>query len=427
MVSGASDKMFTKDIQAIAEITVVPTILEVLCATTGMGLAAIARVTQGRWVACSVLDNISFGLSAGNEMDVTTTICSEVRDSLEPVIISDATTDGVYACHAAPGAYNFKSYIAVPIILTDGGFFGTLCAIDRNPVDLSKPETLGMFKLFAQLIAFHLDAHARLDASVVSLNKSLGDLSDSEVSLSDERAASVLREQFIAVLGHDLRNPLASIESGVRLLRRIGMDDKSKMIMTQMSKSVARMTELVNNVVDFARAKLGGGISIAADSDVNLQDMLTQVIAELQSAWPERKIESDFAIAQDVDCDPNRVAQLLSNLVGNAVTHGSGDSPIRIRAATEGSVFNLSVTNGGAVIAPETLRSLFKPFFRSTARSGNQGLGLGLYIASKIASAHHGTIQVASSADETRFLFSMPLTQETPGLGGLADLAPTRP
>ena len=426
--------MFTKDIQAIAEITVVPTILEVLCATTGMGLAAIARVTQGRWVACSVLDNISFGLSAGNEMDVTTTICSEVRDSLEPVIISDATTDGVYACHAAPGAYNFKSYIAVPIILTDGGFFGTLCAIDRNPVDLNKPEILGMFKLFAKLIAFHLDAHARLDASAASLNKSQGDLntsaknlSDSEISLSDERAASDLREQFIAVLGHDLRNPLASIESGVRLLRRIGMDDKSKMIMTQMSKSVARMTELVNNVVDFARAKLGGGISIAADSDVNLQDMLTQVIAELQSAWPERKIESDFAIAQDVDCDPNRVAQLLSNLVGNAVTHGSGDSPIRIRAATEGSVFNLSVTNGGAAIAPETLRSLFKPFFRSTARPGNQGLGLGLYIASKIASAHHGTIQVASSADETRFLFSMPLKQETPGLERLADLATTRP
>ncbi len=223
-----------------------------------------------------------------------------------------------------------------------------------------------------------------------------------------------------------MRNPLASIESGVRLLRRIGMDDKAKMIITQMSKSVARMTELVNNVVDFARAKLGGGIPLAADSDVRLQDMLQQVVAELQSAWPEREIETDFAIARSVDCDPHRVAQLLSNLVGNAVTHGSSESPIRIRAATEGSVFNLSVTNGGAAIAPETLRSLFKPFFRSTARPGNQGLGLGLYIASKIASAHHGTIQVSSSADETRFLFSMPLTQVTLGLGGLADLAPTR-
>ena len=189
--------MFKKGIQAIAEIAVVPTILEVLCATTGMGLAAIARVTQGRWVACSVLDNISFGLSAGNEMDVTTTICSEVRDNLEPVIISDATTDSVYSRHAAPGAYNFKSYIAVPIILVDGGFFGTLCAIDRKPVDLNKPEILGMFKLFAQLIAFHLDAHDRLDASAASLNKSQGDLNtsaknlgDSEINLFDERAAS---------------------------------------------------------------------------------------------------------------------------------------------------------------------------------------------------------------------------------------------
>ena len=106
----------------------------------------------------------------------------------------------VFCGHHTPAKYGFQSYISMPIILADGSFFGTLCAIDPRPARLNTPQTVGMFKLFAELIATHLDAANRLAAS--------------EARLLGERETSELREQFIAVLGHDLRNPLASIARG---------------------------------------------------------------------------------------------------------------------------------------------------------------------------------------------------------------------
>ena len=115
--------------------------------------------------------------------------------------------------------YGFQSYISMPIFRRDGTFFGTLCAIDPRPAELqARPRSLGMFKLFAELIGFHLDAQERLASS--------------EAALLNERQAAELREQFIAVLGHDLRNPLASIDAGARCCqrsaRRQGAGDRAR-------------------------------------------------------------------------------------------------------------------------------------------------------------------------------------------------------
>ena len=153
---------FQSDIDAIARIDAVPTILEVVCRTTGMGFAAVARVTEDRWIACQVLDNIHFGLAAGGELKVETTICHEIRGSRTPVVINDVSQDDDYCNHHTPAMYGFKSYISMPIIRRDGTFFGTLCAIDPAPAKLKNPETIGMFKLFAELIAAQLDAGEQL-------------------------------------------------------------------------------------------------------------------------------------------------------------------------------------------------------------------------------------------------------------------------
>src|ERR1700733_335989 len=208
----ASD--FQADIDAIGRIAAVPTILEVVCRTTGMGFAAVARVTEDRWVACSVRDEIAFGLEPGGELKVETTICNEIRQSFEPVVINHVAENAVYSRHPTPAMYGFQSYISMPIVLPDGTFFGTLCAIDPRPAKVENPETIGMFKLFAELIAFHLDAIERVASS--------------EATLFDERKTSELREQFIAVLGHDLRNPLASIASGVRLLGKEAQSERAQ-------------------------------------------------------------------------------------------------------------------------------------------------------------------------------------------------------
>ena len=383
------------DIAAVQGIAAVPRILEVVCRSTGMGFAAVARVTEQRWVCCAVRDEIEFGLVPGGELEVETTICHEIRQSHEAVVIDNVADDDAYCGHHTPAKYGFQSYISMPIILADGTFFGTLCAIDPRPARLNTPQTVGMFKLFAELIATHLEAVDRLAAS--------------EARLLSERETSELREQFIAVLGHDLRNPLASIAAGTKMLAREGSKAATGEILGLMQKSVARMSALIDNVLDFARGRLGSGITLKR-APQSLQPVLNQVIAEFRTSSPERKIATNFDLPQAVNCDGGRIAQLFSNLLGNSVTHGTAARPIQVQARTHDGAFELSVANSGQPIPAEAMDRLFQPFYRVSAQEAHQGLGLGLYIASEIARAHGGSIDVTSSPQETRFTFRMPLS-----------------
>jgi sigma-B regulation protein RsbU (phosphoserine phosphatase) len=120
-------------------------------------------------------------------------------------------------------------------------------------------------------------------------------------------------------------------------------------------------------------------------------------------------IETRFALRRAVACDRHRMAQLFSNLLANALTHGAADGPVRVRAFTDENRFELSVANSGDPIPPATLERLFQPFSRASLRQGRKGLGLGLYIAAEIARAHDGVLDVTSTSIETRFTFRMPL------------------
>lgn len=227
--------------------------------------------------------------------------------------------------------------------------------------------------------------------------------------LKDERATSQLREQFIAVLGHDLRNPLASIDAGARILLRRTRDGTEIRVLQMMQTTVTRMSGLIDNVLDFARGRLGGGITLSRDANHPLEPVLQQVVDELRTTMPDRVIESDFRIANPVNCDCSRIGQMVSNLLGNALTHGAPDQPVRIAASTDHGMFELWVSNAGEPIADAAMANLFQPFFRGQVRASLQGLGLGLHIASEIARAHEGTLTVTSTADETRFTFLMPM------------------
>jgi signal transduction histidine kinase len=385
---------FHADITTIGSIQAVPTILEVVCRTTGMGFAAVARVTEDRWIACGVRDEIAFGLEPGGELDVETTICHEIRQSGEAVIINNVAEDPCYRSHKTPAMYGFQSYISMPIILPDGRFFGTLCAIDPRPARLA-PEAVSMFELFAQLIAFHLNA---LEQAAMT-----------RASLLDERKTSELREQFIAVLGHDLRNPLAAISAGAELLLRTPLNGRATRTVGTIRASVKRMAGLIDDVMDFARGRLGSGLVLDRSADEPLEPVLRHVIAESRTSFPDRLIDAEIALNDPVNCDRTRLAQLLSNLLGNALTYGTPTQPIQVRATTDGQSFELSVANAGDPIPPAALDRLFQPFTRGAVRPSQQGLGLGLFIASEVARAHGGTLGVESSPTETRFTFRMPL------------------
>jgi len=152
---------FQADIDLIGGIEAIPTILDVVCCTTGMGFAAVARVTEDRWVACRVRDDIAFGLGPGDELNVETTLCHEIRQHREAVVIDNVAEHPVYCGHPTPARYGFQSYVSMPIVLPDGSFFGTLCAIDPRPAQVDRPAVVGTFRMFADLIAFHVEAHRR--------------------------------------------------------------------------------------------------------------------------------------------------------------------------------------------------------------------------------------------------------------------------
>jgi signal transduction histidine kinase len=186
------------------------------------------------------------------------------------------------------------------------------------------------------------------------------------------------------------------------------LSEKATRTVSLIQNSAARMAGLIDNVLDFVRARLGGGLSLNWVADAGLQAMLEHVIVELRAGWPDRVIQSELALNRPVACDGARIAQLLSNLLANALTHGDPAGPVRVNARSDHTGFELSVTNLGEPILPETVDRLFQPFSRASSRPDHQGLGLGLYIASEIAHAHAGTLRVVSSEEETRFTFGMP-------------------
>ena len=215
----------------------------------------------------------------------------------------------------------------------------------------------------------------------------------------------VLREQLIAVLGHDLRNPLSAITMAVELMSA-SLGAEEALIMGTIKRSTLRMAELVDNIMDFARTRLGEGIVLNRQQIV-LRPVLEQVADELRLTYPNRAIDITCSFNELVFCDADRVAQLVSNLVANAITHGSHATPVLIEAFYNEGNLEICVTNNGVPIAADMQEQLFTPFTRESSRPSQNGLGLGLYIASEIARAHHGTLTCTSTHEKTCFTLRM--------------------
>lgn len=145
-----------EDIAAVRGIVGVEEMLDEICRLTGMGFAAVARVTSERWVACQVLDKIEFGLNPGDELKLKTTICDEIRQSGRAVVIDHVAGHADWRTHHTPILYGFQSYISIPIVRKNGEFFGTLCAIDPEPRE-GLAMAVPVFEGFARQIARALD------------------------------------------------------------------------------------------------------------------------------------------------------------------------------------------------------------------------------------------------------------------------------
>ncbi|MBX9408350.1 GAF domain-containing sensor histidine kinase [Pseudomonas baetica] len=386
---------FSPDIEAIRSIDAVPVILRMVKHLTGMRFAAVARVTESHWVACAVDDSIDFGLQPGGELVLESTICHEIRQHKQPVIFGKASEHPVFSLHHTPKTYGLESYISIPIVKSNGDFFGTLCAIDSLAANVEEPAIAQTLTLFAQLIAMNLDSQRHLQAT--------------KTALDTANELGRLREQFIAVLGHDLRTPLSAIRMSADLLETKTEDKRSLKLLSAIRKSSLRMGVLIENILDFARGRLGGGIPVQRKVVDDLQQTLLLTLEEVQASHPHATLIHALDVPTGVYCDALRVSQLLSNLLGNAVTHGSTTAPIILNAYSENNDIVIALTNQGTPIPDELMPLLFEPFSRSEAGQRYEGLGLGLYIASQIASAHNGTLSVTSDLESgTRFVARFP-------------------
>lgn len=224
--------------------------------------------------------------------------------------------------------------------------------------------------------------------------------------------ALVFSQELLAVVSHDLRNPLNVIQLSAAVLQdRLRNDSKSASALQRIVSSARRAERLIRDLLDFSQARMGGGLPLYR-LDVDLHGLVREVVADSQSAWPERVFVLDVDGDGRASLDADRIIQVLTNLLTNAVTHG-GAEPIRIKVATNDDSVVLDVVNSNrsGPIPAALLPSLFEPFRAGVRQAASQtrSIGLGLFIVAHVVERHGGTITVESVPAHTRFAIRLPL------------------
>lgn len=387
------------DIEQVQKLDIVDTMLEVICRTTGLRFAAIARVTQDRWIACRVRDEIEFGLKDGGELQVDTTLCNEIRDHRQPIVIDHVDRDEKYCNHHTPKMYGFQSYISLPIFLKTGEFFGTLCALDAKPAELNNVKTIGMFRLFGDLLSFHIKSTEVMEAS----NAALQDLSVQLSTRNDE----VRQYQFIS--NHNLQEPLRKIsiysdmmlnsvkernhETTSELARKI---NSNVQIVSSLIHDLATLSEIRDNVDQFEL--------------VNLNEVVNESAEQLDSALQSK--DGNLIVngtLPSIVGSRIQLKQLFFHLIDNAITFARKNVPLQITISSDRSssnhlsplgselkpkeYFKVSVKDNGIGIEESQLEKIFDLFSQVNPKATQNGSGIGLSSCRRIVNNHHGLIQ----------------------------------
>ncbi len=387
-----------KDFEAVKQIPIVPTMLEVVCQTTGMGFAAIARVTEARWIACCVRDEVAFGLEEGGELAIETTICNEIRDSRQPVIIENVEDDPAYSNHHTPKIYGLQSYISYPIILKNGFFFGTLCAISAKPAKLKETRVTGMFSMFSDLLSFHLQSQDLLERSYRA-NFQLHNKNKALAQVNNEL------DTFVYTASHDLKSPVSNVEGLVNALSGIVANEeidkeKARQVVGLMKASLRRLRATIKDLTTIVEAdQQSDGQNAEA---LNLPDMVELVKQDLntQIAASGATIEVNCQEGLLINFSRKNFKSIIYNLLSNAIKYCS---PYRcpqvlVKLFKEEGKIKLSVTDNGTGIPADKQDQVFTLFNRFHDQV--EGSGVGLYLVKRMVENRNGHIQVESTPDE---------------------------
>ena len=228
---------------------------------------------------------------------------------------------------------------------------------------------------------------------------------------AETKDRALFAEQMIGIVSHDLRNPLSAVHTGIQVLYRHAPTDNQMRVLSRMAQSVERANRMVADLLDFTVARVGKGIAINTRR-VDLHEVVAQSVAELALAFPERTLRHETLGDGECSVDPDRVSQLVGNLVANAVAYGDASREVSVKTSVLGPSIQISVHNWGPGIPHHVLSSLFQPMVRGTVAGSGRSVGLGLFIILEIARAHGGTVNVESSDDRgTTFLVAIPVQQ----------------
>ena len=227
------------------------------------------------------------------------------------------------------------------------------------------------------------------------------------------RRRTEFEQQLIGIVSHDLRNPLGAITMAAGLLQASpGLNERQLKASQRIASSCERATRLIRDFLDFTQARLGTGIPLKR-RPTDLDDVTRHVVDEVLQAHPERQVLVETGGDCHGEWDPDRISQVLTNLVGNALAYSPPGTPVRVRTRSEPGSALLEIHNQGTPISPELLPRLFEPLTRGAPTSGQQSrsIGLGLYIVREIVRGHGGTVDVASATDTgTTFTVRLPRT-----------------
>jgi signal transduction histidine kinase len=250
-------------------------------------------------------------------------------------------------------------------------------------------------------------------AALVRTKRLHSRLASTEANLRDEAG---FRERFLAILAHDLRQPLNVFALGSETLAAADTPQHVRdRVKGHFDKATGRMQRMIGELLDFSRTRpQGGGMPVALQM-VDLVAIVHDVVDEVKLAHPGRTVTVETAESCTGRWDADRMAQLVGNLVENAVAHSTEGSAVRVALANTDGRVDVTVDNHGKPIASEVLATLFDPFRRGTSRLiRDRGLGLGLYIVDQIAKAHGGSVTVRSDEAMTRFNVSLPCRGRQP-------------
>lgn len=391
------DKLF-KDIEAVRQITVVPNMLDVICQTTGMGFAAVARVTNDRWLACSVRDEVAFGLQAGEELKLETTICNEVKDLRKPIVIDHVNEDVHFRNHHTPRMYGFQSYISVPIMLKDGTFFGTLCALDPKPAKLSNTRIIGTFTMFAELLSFHLQSVDLLERS---------HLANIELNEKNKILTEVNKDldTFVYTASHDLKSPVNNIQGLLdvlsKSLNKASLDRGRILQIVEMIKSsIERLGITIKDLTTIMESDNHDETEMLEATDI--VEIIDTVKKDLTNQIQESnaKIIVNCKTSITLNFSKNNFRSIIYNLLSNAIKYHSPERypEIIIDVQENDGKVNLSVKDNGLGIPADKQDKLFTMFKRF--HNHVEGSGIGLFLVKRMVEKAGGTIKVASKVDQ---------------------------